>query len=182
MSLSFAVPQSARYIAANYVFTGPFNPPSAPGMFDFGPATQNGTLLTPLQPNTVYLLERMAVSGDIAAEDYNGALDLIHIPTIFIKRRMPFSPASELVYVKGIPIAEYSDNRECSAFVTTDKGGDSLVLCMSGRLYMTPALLGRAQINICIRMDIYAIDERTYNTLYKSRTTVGPVQGAKSGG
>jgi hypothetical protein len=179
MSLSFSVPQSARYIAANYVFTGVFNPPSAPGQFDFGPPTQNGTLLYPFQPQTVYLLERIAVSGDIPSEDYNGALDLTDVPTIYVKRRIIPSNASDLVYVKGIPVAEYSDSRECSAFITTDKGGDALCLCMSGKLNMTPALLGRTQVNINIRFDIFAIDERTYNTLYKSRTTVGPIPGGR---
>ena len=177
MSLSFQVPQSARYIPTVNVFAAPFNDPSAPGQFNFAAAPQNVVALSPLQPNTVYLIERIAVGGDIASEDYFAAQ--FTVPQLFIRKRAGNAAIPENVYTTPLPLVGFSDSQECAAFVTSDKGGDALLLGISGILNMTPALLGRGAVQLHIRLDIFAIDERTYNTLFKSRTTVGPVAGAR---
>lgn len=163
MSISNRIPQQSRFIATSNIFSAAFGVPVI-GKYSFDVAANDRQIVIPLQPNTVYLLDRLSFSGTIPQETYFSAIDTL--PTIIFRYRI----TGEVVYMRSIPVIQYSDGKESAAWVLTNKGGDDLVLTLRGVLNQTADMVGIDPVKLNVGCEIYAIDENVYNATFRDKT------------
>lgn len=160
MSIMYQIPTQSQYIATSTVFTGTFNVPT-PGRYDFNVAANQNVAIQELEPNTVYLIERMSVGGSISEGDFLGSI--VTFPSLVIKR----SISNMIVYKKPFPIVNYADGIETAAFIHSDKGGDNLTVSFSGLLLQLPSMVGLADVKIQVSLSIYAINSGYFNAAFR---------------
>lgn len=163
MSVGYQLPTQARFIATSNIFTAVFNA-ITPGRYNFTdtPGNQNVTVIT-LQPNTTYFIDKMSVSGNITEEQYLESIDVF--PILYLKKKIK----TENVYQKPIPIANYYDGNEISAWVNSDKLNDELTFSFQGLLAQPASMVGIGTVKIQVSLNIFAMDSAFYNAAFRDR-------------
>lgn len=167
MSVFFKIPQTARFLSTSSTFVGTFNVPTV-GVYDFGSftapvAVNNRQRILSLKNNTVYLIERLSLGGNIGEETY---LDSINtLPTLTLGRER----SDMIVYQRPLVFSQFIDNREVAAFVHSDKSDDWLVGSVYGVLNQVPATVGKTPINLYVSLSIYAMDNKAFNAAFRDR-------------
>lgn len=156
MSLSWKVPHQARYQSSLSQFVATFNVP-IPGQYDFGVAGNAGVLVFALQPNTVYLIERATISGDVASEDFSAGISVL--PSLALTRLLDGSS----VYNNAIPVSAFVAQQEQAVWVKSARDGDSVRATLTGSLNQLPAWIGRATISVFVSFGIYAIESTIFS-------------------
>jgi len=162
MSVYFQIPQTARFIPTSNVFSATFNAPAL-GQYDFGIAANRGQEVIPLQPNTVYLIERMRAAGTVEEGAYFESVATL--PTVIITR----SIRDERVYSRPIPLNTYSDGWEVAAWVTSDKIGELLTMTFTGVLNQVAATVGVLTIKVNISLSIFAVDSAWFTAHFRNQ-------------
>lgn len=177
MSVNWVVPRQARFIQTANVFAATFNVPTL-GSYDFNvPANQDVVILA-LQPNTVYLVERVTTGADISEADYAAALDLANgAPTLSVKRGLD----SVTVWQTAMPMLRFIEQQESSAWVKSDNSGDTLTASVTGGLLQTAALVGVATIRLSVVFSIYAMDSTIYNRSFRAGQSMGLGEAVRGG-
>jgi hypothetical protein len=160
MAIIQPIPHKARYIPLSNTFSAFFNSPSL-GKYDFGVTANAGQIVLELQPGTVYYIEGLSVGGNIAAEDYLGAI--LYVPLLTLRR----TQGNDIVYRNSIPVVQFFQSKEISNFIWSEKSGDNLTIDCTGVLLQTSALVGIDPIKINSFLSIFAIDDRNYNAVIK---------------
>jgi len=160
MAITFQIPTQSRYISTSTIFTAQFNVPT-PGRYDFNVPGNQNVFVQELEPNHVYLIERMSVGGTISEGDYLSSI--VDFPILSIRR----SISNTIVYKKPFPIVNYADGIEIAAFIHSDKGGDNLTLSFTGTLQQLPSMVGLANVKMQISLSIYAIGSGYFNTAFR---------------
>lgn len=170
MSVVWKIPDKARYIPTANLFSATFNAP-VPGQYSFSvPANLNVAVLT-LQPKTVYLIERVTISADIAAEDYTASLDassIATVPTLTLKK----SQDRSVVYTTGIPILAFVEQQEIAVWMASDRENDSLTATVRGVLNQIPATVGKLTISLAVSFGVYAVDANDWQRYFRDRLSV----------
>jgi hypothetical protein len=163
MSVSFQLPPQARLITTSTIFTAPFNVPT-PGKYDFTntPACQNVSVLE-LQPNSVYFIDRMSAGGNITEEQFLESID--SFPLLYLKKSIRI----QNVYMLPIPIANYFDGNETSAWVWSDKKDDFLQFSFQGVLNQLPSMVGIASVKMQVTLNIFAVESSWYNATFRDQ-------------
>lgn len=157
MGISYQVPTEARYIPTSTIFSAAFNGnPANPGKYDFnlnavGPINQN-VVVDEMQPNTIYLIERMSAGGNITESQFLEAIDVFCF--VDIKKSL----GKQRCHPKPIPIANYFDGQETATWIYSDKGGERLTLSFQGVLNQLPSMVGIATVKVQISLNLYAIE------------------------
>lgn len=161
MSISYQIPTQSRFISTSTIFTAQFNVPT-PGRYDFNvPANQNISVIE-LLPGVVYLIERISTGGTLGENLFLESIDLF--PELVIRRSL----SGEIVYQRPIPIVNYADGIECSAWIFSDLGNlDNITLSLSGSLVQLPAMVGIGEVRLQVGLSIYGIDSAYYNTSFR---------------
>ena len=167
MALSIQIPlQAVQYISTVNVSRAAFNVPAA-GKYSFNVAGNTLQTVLSLEINSVYLIERMFVSGNIAAEDFLSSIDatlpVTDMPFVLLKRKL--NPLQ--AHVQKIPVIQYSINRESPIIVYSDKKGDELQISATGILQQIANTVGVDPVILCIGLSIYQINEKYFNQGYK---------------
>lgn len=167
MGISYQVPTESRYIPTSTEFNAVFNAnPANPGKYDFntdaaGAINQN-IVVEPMQPNSVYLIERMSCGGNLTEGQFLEANDVFCF--VDIKRSL----GKKRVHRKPIPIANYFDGQESAIWIYSDKDGDQLTLSFSGVLNQLPSMVGIATATIQISLNLYAIESAYFVGAFRS--------------
>jgi len=161
MSVGYQLPTQARFIATSTIFTAVFNA-ITPGRYNFTDtlSNQNVTVIQ-LQPNTVYYIDKMSVAGNITEEQYLESIDTF--PTLYIKKKIK----TENVYQNPIPIANYYDGNEISAWINSDKKDDELQFTFQGLLAQPASMVGIGTVKIQVSLNIFAMDSSFYNAAFR---------------
>lgn len=162
--ITFPIPTKARFIPSENIFSAPFS-----GLYNFGIAANAGKTVIELQANTVYYLDNFTVSGNVASEDFLACISTT--PTLRLYRT--FDPPGSTLYARTIPISQFYQNKECTCFVTSQKGGESLLATFQGILNQNSSLVGIDPLIITISFSIYAMDDNEYNRQF--RDTLDPL-------
>ena len=160
MAINFQIPTQSRYISTSTIFTAAFNVPTV-GQYDFNVVGNQNVIVQELEPNVVYLIERMSVGGTLPEGDFLSSI--VTFPILTIKRAI----SNQIVYKKPFPIVNYADGIETAAFIHSDKGGDSLTLSFIGSLSQLPSMVGLAEVKLQISLSIYAIDSGYFNAAFR---------------
>lgn len=164
MSVNFEIPVKNRFIATSTLFSTTFGAFTL-GRYDFGsdPGCQN-LLAFPMDPENVYLINQMSVGGIVSESDY--LFSIVDYPKLIIKQ----SKRAEPIYQYPIPIVNYFDGVECSAFVRTDFVDETVTLSMQGMCKQLASWVGMTELQIMVSLSVYAIANADYNKMF-----AGPV-------
>ena len=168
-----AIPHNAKYVPVSLIFTAQFNTPEI-GRYSFDTTVNKGIELLKFQPNTWYFLDSMSIGGTISDEEY--ARSIYRLPSLTFKKSM----TGERVYVRSITLPKYSENRELTVFVNSDKavGGtpstvatksDTLIADLEGSLNQIPETVGQSFISLNLAISIFQIDEKYMNEAMRSK-------------
>lgn len=163
----YKIPKSAKIIKTFTVFSAIFNAdPLNLGKysFTFNTGNQFKNILDTKQ-NTVYLIDRASFSGNISSNSFNKSLLFNQPLQLTFYRKI----SQEILYQNPIPINGYFQEVDFSAFFTSDKQDDSLQVSLSGILNQDSENIGVLAIYLFLNLTIYAMDEREYNSMYRSK-------------
>jgi hypothetical protein len=171
MALSIQLPlQAIQYISTANLFSAPFNTVVA-GKYSFNPTTLlNGgnvkQTVIPMEIGSVYLIERMFVSGNIPAEDFLSSVNptRVDLPQIRITRKID----GHQIHAMPIPVIQFTTNRESPIMVYSDKKGDELQMSMTGVIEQIPNTIGVDPVVVTIGLSIYQINEKFFNNGLKT--------------
>lgn len=171
MSVFGTIPHQARYMQTASVFRAQFNVPVV-GQYSFSVPANNSLIVLTLQPNSVYLIERLTFSGDVSQLDFAGALNLANIadvPTVSLRRLLDNST----IYETSLPFPSYVSQQPSSVWVKSGREGDAITATLTGSLLQTAALVGIANIRLSLSLSIYAIESTIFNRGFLSSQAVG---------
>lgn len=164
MSISYQIPVQSRYVPTATVFTAVFNAnPLNPGKYDFSYSGAGNTdvQVLDLQPDTIYLIERISAGGNLTEGQYLESIDT------FCTVRIKQLQQKKMVYQFPVPINSYFDGQEAACWINTQKGGDKLILTFEGVLNQLPSMVGIASAKISIALNIFAIDSAYFNATWQ---------------
>lgn len=151
----YQIPHTSRYIETSNIFVANFNVPLLGG-YDFKIPANTGVKILDLITNTVYLIERVSIGGNISEENYLDAISVI--PKINLRKKI----SNEIVYKFPFPVSNYYDDKSITAWVISEKSGDELIADFTGQLNQTAALVGKSVIDINVSYSIYAIESTEF--------------------
>lgn len=112
-----------------------------------------------LKKNTVYILERMSVAGDIDEQLFlSSVTDPIEID-------FRYSNSKNMVYNHPIPILKYSDDKNIRSYIQTATDTD-LIFKARGRCKQIEEFIGKESIKLFFSFELFAIDSSEYNKNY----------------
>lgn len=155
--------QAVQYIPTVNIFRAAFNTDVA-GKYSFNnaPGNINQTVI-PLEINSVYLIERTFISGNIPAEDFLASIDeaagVAGLPYITLTKEKN----SVAQCVNKIPVIQFTQNRESPLIIYSDKQGDVLRMTMTGVLAQISETVGIDPLIVCVSFSIYQINEKFFN-------------------
>jgi hypothetical protein len=169
MSLFFKLPQRFKFNSPTVIFRGAFNNPTV-GVYDFTPVIGNTQTLFTMERNSVYLIDRMAIGGNISEETYLNSID----STAFDPPNLQFRTllTGEGVFTQKIPVVNYYNDRQATVFVSSDKGSDALTVQFSGRLNQIADTVGKAEIDIFLTLSIYEIALTDFKIWFENKITM----------
>lgn len=159
MSVSFQIPHTARFITTYNRFFALFNTP-VPGAYNFLQVANVNARVEPIFRNTYYLIDRISVGGNIPEEVYRDAINTVPTMTLTTAR------GNQIVYKNPMPIPNFIDDQDVTAWIKTSKDDDYLQMTVSGQLDQTAALVGVGQIDLYISLSIYAIESTDFAKSY----------------
>ncbi len=162
MGLSYQIPHTSHYLTKTNLFVATFNNPTA-GQYDFGIASNTGQLISNLQKNKVYLIERVSIGGTVSESDYLDSISTL--PQFRLKRRLN----NENVYFQPYSVVNYIDDSEITAWILSEKGGDDLIIDFSGILNQIPSFIGRVTITIHITFSIFIVSSTIFYGKFRDK-------------
>jgi hypothetical protein len=165
MAIQWQIPKLSRFLQAANRFTATFNVPTL-ARYDFGIPANARQLVIPTQGNTVYMVERINFGATAGEGDYLAAIDPTDSPILILSQAI--NP--QRIYRYPIPLVNYIDNQETSAWFFSDKSGDSIQITMTGKLSQTPALVGVPAIVAAVSLNIYEITNLQWVEKFRSGT------------
>ena len=163
--ITHVIPHNARYLPTITTFSAVFNTVSS-GVYDFNsPGNKSVVVLSPMDTNSIYLIGGMQSGANIAQEEFLAAIRTT--PLLTLRKQQN----NEIVYASKIPLVLFSQDKDITAFVHSNKGNDALVADLTGVLAQTQYLLGISPVSIYITFDIFAMDSRDFNESFRGVST-----------
>ena len=117
-------------------FAAQFNVPTL-GQYDFGVAANTQqVVIANLNPNFVYLIDRVSFSASIPEGVY---LESVNVTP---QARLSFLNTEYGIYPRPLPGVNYKDNLEWRFFFWTEKRNDQLLVTFDGALNQVAATVG----------------------------------------
>lgn len=161
MSISYQIPHTSRYIPTTNTFIATFNNPTL-GKYDFtGGAVQNQTVIQ-LFRDTIYLIERISVGGDLSEQVYRESI-FSTVPILTLRRKQ----GNQIVYKNPMPIPNFIDDQDITAWIISDKQDDELLLSLDGVLTQVAETVGRDTLKLFISYSIYAIESSDFARAFR---------------
>lgn len=153
-------------IETNNRFSAQFNNPTA-GEYDFGiAANTDQVVIANLNPNFVYLIDRVSFSASIPEGVYLESVTTTATPSA----RLRFLNTSYGIYPRPLPGVNYKDNLEWRFFFWTEKANDQLLVTFDGSLQQVAATVGIPWIYANLSFVIYEENNLTIATKIKEAT------------
>jgi len=160
MSLNFTIPHRNKFLSTGNIFNATFSNPTV-GEYDFTNGN-NKQIVFPLDKTSIYLVERMAIGGNISEENYLNSI--LTLPQITFRLAL----TNEIIYTKSVPVVNYYNDRQATTFIHTDKAGDSLTAELTGVLNQISDTVGKSVISLTLTLSVYQIDLKSFNEWFKS--------------
>jgi hypothetical protein len=169
MSIIWKIPPKAEYIATSNIFDAPFGTIS-PGQYNYTADDTHENVeidLGPrgMEPNVLYLIERMSIGGNVSELDYLASI------AEFPRIRLTYHQGRGVIYPKTIPCVNYYDGQEVAAWALSEKGNNRLNITFMGIFGQTANMVGVDPLRINVSFSIYAIRAPQFITAYLDTLT-----------
>lgn len=165
MGISKTIPQDSRFIQTVNTFTALFNVPSL-GQYNFvnGAVNENIAVLSNLQKNHIYMIEKYSFSATIPEGAFLEAT--ANVCTFQLLRSID----KQVVYQAPIPLINYIDGQSCVGYFWAAQDSDVLIATFRGLLNQPAALVGVASIIAQVTLNIYEISDTDWIQSFKQNT------------
>lgn len=166
MGIVYQIPHTARYIPAALTFKADFD--ATTGVYNFDNLNNRNVLIEEMDLNTIYIIDRISIGGDIPGEVYTDSINTL--PSLNFERSMNLQSNNKnnlQVYQRPITIPTFADDRSIIAWVHSDKKGDNLIANFKGILNQVSQTVGNQEIRIFCALDLYAIDATIFGNRYR---------------
>lgn len=174
MAIIKTIPPSSKFVQVDQIFLATFNNPTL-NKYDFNiPANINRVLLDPMTPTSIYIIDRISFSAQIAEGTYLEAIDVT--PTAQLTLRIN----GMQIYYKPIPCINYIDNAECQCYFWSKVSAkdltmqDALCVTFRGILNQVAAMAGLLTIRCLLSLSLYEIVDRNFTQRVREATTDTP--------
>jgi len=154
--INFPIPHTARFISTGNIFAAQFNNPTV-GEYDFNIPVNTNVKILDLQKNSVYLLERITIGGNVSEAIFNNSI--IGIPSLTFKTKS----TGMIIYEQPLKILGYYQNQDISTFIRSEMSNDEILCTISGRFIQTADTIGLIEMRIGMALSFFAIDNNDYN-------------------
>jgi hypothetical protein len=158
----YTLPKSARLIPTDNTFSAQYNLPTL-SVYNFNIAANADQVCFPIQGRTVYFVDSLQIGGNIASETFLSVIQ--SQPYITFKKLL----SGEVVFTQKIPISVFSSSITIGAFLQSPRENDALTITFNGVLLQNSDLVGISPITINIKVNVYAMDETSYQTMFERR-------------
>jgi hypothetical protein len=165
MSVNWTIPKSSVFISTKNIVIANFNIPVV-GKYSFDVPANRNIPIVEMKKNSVYLIERLSIGGNVGEEEYFSALE--NAPELIIKK----SISNERVYPRPLPVLNYADGAEVVAWVASNKKDDILVFDCVGLLRQTAVLNGVPSISLSVSFGLYEISNTEFYKRFTGREGV----------
>lgn len=155
MAIPIALPVGVQVIPTVNTFTATFNTPTV-NRYDFNVAANTDVEILQMEEFSIYIIERMAFSTDIAESDYQDSLDIV--PSLMFKREVP----DQQIFQRPMPFVNYYRDYETYMFFQGTGGPDRLLGTFRGSLAQIPATVGKTDITALVQLTIYKINDQEW--------------------
>lgn len=164
MAVIYRIPHKSRYIQTSNIFSTTFGA-ITPGVYDFSnDLTSRNVQCLHLATGSIFLIDRISAGGNIGEELFLEAIDST-FPLLTVRRSL----ANLAEYQLPIPIVQYFDNTDASAWIHTDKKDDWMTLTLSGVFRQLPAMVGLTELKIQISFSIYQITDAAFIQQFRGK-------------
>jgi hypothetical protein len=164
MSIFLRIPQRSRSLPSSVIFSAAFGT-ITPGKYDFSALANQAIVVIPLQTGVLYLIEKYAISGNIAEPDYITSISTL--PLLNFRR---FN-GNDTLSSSPVPVTRYHEMEDINLWAKTEKGNDYLTCGMTGIINQNINTVGIDPLRIVLSLQIWAIDEKEFNKTYSSDIT-----------
>lgn len=162
MSFVFQIPKTSQYIQTSNTFSAAFNVPTL-GLYDFNVAGNQNQTVIPLNPNSIYLLNKVTIGGTIPQETY--LFNIVTLPLITLN----YKKEKQRIYQKPIPVVQFVDGLEAIAWLWTDQSDDDLEMSIKpGQLSQDAFLVGVTPIKINVSLSLFEISDNGFVQDFKN--------------
>lgn len=161
MSVIYQIPHTARFLSPSVQFTAPFNTVEI-GKYSFTSPINSAVPVLKMEPNTIYLIERISWGASISAENYAGAMDIAPA-----KLALKTKIAGDLIFSMPYSLANFSNDSPFVAWYKNDLSGDEIQAEVTGNLLQTSELVGINSIILSASFAIYAINDARFSENFR---------------
>ena len=159
------IPQDSRFIQTANSFTALFNVPTL-GQYNFenGAVNNNITVLSNIQKNHVYMIEKYSFSAAIPEGVFLEATR--SICSFQLLRAID----SQVIYQAPIPLINYADGVSCIGYFFSTQDNDRLIASFRGILNQPAPLVGVPSVIAQVTLNIYEISDTEWIQAFKQNT------------
>jgi len=164
----YKIPHKARFLALTLNFKAAFSE-TEPGKYVFN----DTALLFEAVPNTVFLIERLSVSGDISEASFLSSIQ--ETPLVRFRKKT----SGEILHNEGIPVNKFYNGLDTGIWFKNDTEGEGVNVQFTGKLKQISETVGKTELNISVSCLVWAVDEREYNRAFRSDIHAGVLYGGE---
>jgi len=169
MSVIERISVKALPIETNNRFAATFNAPTL-GQYDFGVAANTRqVVITPLNPNYVYMIDRVSFSASIDEGVYLRSINTLPQFRLFLTQ------TQWGVYPRPLPAVNYKDNLEWRFWFWTEKSGENLEVTLTGALNQVAETVGVPTIYANLSFVVY--EENNADIIRRIKANTCPTAG-----
>jgi len=161
MSVIYQIPHTARFLSPAAEFTAPFNTVVA-GKYSFNSAINKNVSVLKMEPNTIYLIERISWGASIPSEIYSGCM-YVAPPKLALKTKI----ASDLIFAIPYSLANYTNDSPFVAWYKNDLSDDEITAEVTGDLTQSQDIVGINSITLSASFAIYAINDARFSEQFR---------------
>lgn len=168
MSLITKIPPQSRFIPVSVRFTATYNAVT-PFRYDYTNQTGDVNLdipVTPMNRQSVYMLERLRFSFTVPREDYSAAIGTNAVPLLFLQIQ---SQQRELIYSRPWPINDFIQNNEHVIYFNTVQA-DFLIASFRGQINQTANMIPFPVVDGILSANLYEIKNKDWIAEYDKGT------------
>lgn len=155
MGIPIALPVSAQVIPVAVTFTATFNVPTI-GEYDFGIAANENKVFIPMQNRSIYIIERVAFSVNIAEAAYQDSISSV------LELNFTRTQPGQQIFESNLPFVNYFKNLETYMFFNSTGSDDNLLGTLTGSLIQVPATVGKTTLTAFVELVVYKINDQEW--------------------
>lgn len=150
-----------------------FSAPFAAGQYDFNQAGNTDLVLTRMQANSIYCIERINFFAQAAEADWLESMDTeVNFPSF----RLHFlNDDSNSIYPEPVRCVNYLDNAEQLIFFWSTREREDLLITFAGIVNQVAGMVGFDPLLAEVNFTMYQITDEAWNKAFVKAQNIAPL-------